>query len=110
VNQPTPAQGMAGGAWLDIVDVGLSGVWRTGKAAIPHIIAGGCNGAIMIAKHGVIAPRTPAPQHCVDIAGLTRPALPASVKRATSEFSVQVDSIQQLQEGEQRCRDAFPGF
>jgi len=58
--------------WNDMIDVNLSGVWRTCKAAIPHIKAGGNGGSIVItssdaglfayenishyvsAKHGVV--------------------------------------------------------
>ena len=72
VNQPAPAADMAEDVWLDIVDVDLSGVWRACKAAIPHLIAGGDGGAIVLtssaaglkgyaniahytaAKHGVV--------------------------------------------------------
>jgi len=59
-------------AWREMVDVNLSGVWRTTKVAIPHILAGGRGGAIILtssvaglksypnvahyvaAKHGVV--------------------------------------------------------
>ena len=72
VNQPTPAQDMDEEVWGDIVDVDLSGVWRTCKAAIPHLIAGRRGGSIVLtssaaglkgyaniahytaAKHGVV--------------------------------------------------------
>ncbi|MDV7088940.1 mycofactocin-coupled SDR family oxidoreductase [Rhodococcus opacus] len=58
--------------WTDMIDVNLSGVWRTCKAAIPHIRAGGRGGSIVMtsstgglkafgnvghyvaAKHGVV--------------------------------------------------------
>jgi SDR family mycofactocin-dependent oxidoreductase len=72
VNQPVPAKDMDSGVWADIVDVDLSGVWRTCKAAIPHLIAGGRGGSVVLtssaaglkgyaniahytaAKHGVV--------------------------------------------------------
>jgi (+)-trans-carveol dehydrogenase len=72
VNKPSPAQDMDEQVWLDVVDVNLSGVWRTCKAAIPHMIDGGRGGAIVLtssaaglkayaniahytaAKHGVV--------------------------------------------------------
>jgi (+)-trans-carveol dehydrogenase len=72
VNQPSPAQDMDSDVWLDIVDIDLSGVWRTCKAAIPHLIAGRDGGSIVLtssaaglkgyaniahytaAKHGVV--------------------------------------------------------
>jgi SDR family mycofactocin-dependent oxidoreductase len=59
-------------AWQDMIDVNLTGVWRTCKAAIPHLLAGNAGGAIVItssvaglkglanivhyasAKHGVV--------------------------------------------------------
>ncbi|HTF06894.1 MAG TPA: mycofactocin-coupled SDR family oxidoreductase, partial [Asanoa sp.] len=59
-------------AWREMVDVNLSGVWRTTKVAIPHILAGGRGGSIVLtssvaglksypnvahyvaAKHGVV--------------------------------------------------------
>lgn len=58
--------------WTDMIDVNLSGVWKTVKAAVPHIIAGGKGGSIILtssvgglkayphtghyiaAKHGVV--------------------------------------------------------
>ncbi len=58
--------------WTDMIDVNLSGVWKTVKAAVPHLIAGGKGGSIILtssvgglkayphtghyiaAKHGVV--------------------------------------------------------
>jgi SDR family mycofactocin-dependent oxidoreductase len=58
--------------WGQMIDINLSGVWRTAKAAIPHMIAGGRGGSIVLtssvaglrsyngvshyvsAKHGVV--------------------------------------------------------
>jgi SDR family mycofactocin-dependent oxidoreductase len=59
-------------SWQDTIDINLSGVWRTARAAIPHLIAGGRGGSIILtssvagltgtqnighyvsAKHGVV--------------------------------------------------------
>jgi SDR family mycofactocin-dependent oxidoreductase len=59
-------------AWQAVVDINLTGVWHTAKAAIPHLIAGGRGGSIILtssaaglqayqgvaqyvsAKHGVV--------------------------------------------------------
>jgi SDR family mycofactocin-dependent oxidoreductase len=59
-------------AWREMIDVNLSGVWRTTKVAIPHLLAGGRGGSITLtssvaglksypnvahyvaAKHGVV--------------------------------------------------------
>jgi (+)-trans-carveol dehydrogenase len=58
--------------WQDMIDVNLTGVWHSAKAAIPHVIAGGRGGSIVLtssvgglkayptvghyiaAKHGVV--------------------------------------------------------
>ena len=58
--------------WTDMIDVNLSGVWKTVKAAVPHLISGGGGGSIILtssvgglkayphtghyiaAKHGVV--------------------------------------------------------
>jgi (+)-trans-carveol dehydrogenase len=58
--------------WQDMIDVNLSGVWKTVKAAVPHILSGGNGGSVILtssvgglkayphtghyiaAKHGVV--------------------------------------------------------
>jgi SDR family mycofactocin-dependent oxidoreductase len=58
--------------WQDMIDVNLSGVWKTVKAAVPHLLSGGRGGSIILtssvgglkayphtghyiaAKHGVV--------------------------------------------------------
>ncbi|KZS68502.1 3-ketoacyl-ACP reductase [Mycobacterium kansasii] len=58
--------------WQEMIDVNLSGVWKTGKVGVPHLIAGGNGGSIVLtssvgglkayphcgnyvaAKHGVV--------------------------------------------------------
>jgi (+)-trans-carveol dehydrogenase len=34
--------------WQDMIDVNLSGVWKTVKAGVPHVIAGGRGGSIVL--------------------------------------------------------------
>ncbi len=71
-SSPYPAWEMEEDTWQTMVDINLSGVWRTAKAAIPHLIAGGRGGSIILtssaaglkayeniahyvsAKHGVV--------------------------------------------------------
>ncbi|GAA1868679.1 mycofactocin-coupled SDR family oxidoreductase [Pseudonocardia ailaonensis] len=68
----TPAWEMTEQQWLDVVDVNLSGQWRTAKAVLPHMIRQGDGGSLVLissmqglqagwnsvhyssAKHGVI--------------------------------------------------------
>jgi len=45
---PTLSEELSEEAWSDMLDVNLSGVWRTCKAAIPHIKAAGRGGSIII--------------------------------------------------------------
>jgi (+)-trans-carveol dehydrogenase len=42
------ADELAEQTWQDMIDTNLTGVWHTTKAAIPHLIAGGRGGAIVI--------------------------------------------------------------
>ena len=69
---PHLAAELAEDTWRDMVDINLTGVWHTAKAAIPHLSAGGRGGSIVLtssaaglmaypniahyvsAKHGVV--------------------------------------------------------
>jgi SDR family mycofactocin-dependent oxidoreductase len=42
------AQDLPEEIWNDMIDINLSGVWRTAKVAIPHLLAGGRGGAIVL--------------------------------------------------------------
>jgi (+)-trans-carveol dehydrogenase len=72
ISSMSPADTMSEQQWQDMIDINLTGVWHTAKAAIPHIRAGGRGGAIVMtssvagltampniahyvaAKHGVV--------------------------------------------------------
>jgi (+)-trans-carveol dehydrogenase len=67
-----PVETMAASSWHDTIDINLTGLWHTARAAVPHLIAGGRGGSIVLtssvaglqsmpgmsgyvsAKHGVI--------------------------------------------------------
>lgn len=67
-----PAMEMSEETWQDMIDINLTGVWNTVRATVPHLIAGGRGGSIVItssalgikgkrntvhytsAKHGVV--------------------------------------------------------
>jgi (+)-trans-carveol dehydrogenase len=67
-----PVESMAAGNWKDTIDINLTGLWHTARAAVPHLIAGGRGGSIVLtssvggmhalpnmshyvsAKHGVV--------------------------------------------------------
>ena len=46
--EATPPADIADEVWSDMLDVNLSGVWRSAKVAIPHIKAGGRGGCIVL--------------------------------------------------------------
>jgi (+)-trans-carveol dehydrogenase len=50
---PGPAASTADADWQAVIDTNLSGVFYTVKAAIPHIIAGGRGGAIVITSSSI---------------------------------------------------------
>jgi (+)-trans-carveol dehydrogenase len=43
-----PATELSEQSWNDMLDVNLTGAWHTVKAAVPHLIAGGRGGAVII--------------------------------------------------------------
>jgi (+)-trans-carveol dehydrogenase len=47
-----PAVDLSNHEWRDIIDVNLTGVWYSVKAAIPHLIAGHRGGSIVITSSG----------------------------------------------------------
>ncbi|MCE0767164.1 mycofactocin-coupled SDR family oxidoreductase [Pseudonocardia kujensis] len=67
-----PALELTDAAWREMIDINLTGVWNTCRAALPHLVAGGRGGSIVItsstaglkgtpntvhytaAKHGVV--------------------------------------------------------
>ncbi|MCE3554022.1 mycofactocin-coupled SDR family oxidoreductase [Pseudonocardia sp. RS11V-5] len=67
-----PALELTDSAWREMIDINLTGVWNTCRAALPHLVAGGRGGSIVItsstaglkgtpntvhytaAKHGVV--------------------------------------------------------
>jgi len=69
---PTQSQDMAENTWQTMIDINLTGVWHTTKAATPHLIEGGRGGSMILtsstmglksnqniahyasAKHGVV--------------------------------------------------------
>jgi (+)-trans-carveol dehydrogenase/(-)-trans-carveol dehydrogenase len=45
---PSPAWEMDESTWQTMIDINLTGVWHTAKAAIPHLIEGGRGGSIIL--------------------------------------------------------------
>ncbi|HUA28179.1 MAG TPA: mycofactocin-coupled SDR family oxidoreductase [Streptosporangiaceae bacterium] len=63
-------------SWRDMIDINLTGVWHTAKAAVPHLLAGGRGGSIVLTSSAVVMKGTPNHAHYVSakhgIVGLTR--------------------------------------
>jgi (+)-trans-carveol dehydrogenase len=48
------ADALEDASWQDMIDINLTGVWHTAKAAVPHLIAGGRGGSIVLTSSGVV--------------------------------------------------------
>ncbi|MFD1815617.1 mycofactocin-coupled SDR family oxidoreductase [Rhodococcus gannanensis] len=48
ISVPAPTLEMSEETWSTIIDVNLTGVWKTVTAAVPHIVAGGRGGSVVI--------------------------------------------------------------
>jgi (+)-trans-carveol dehydrogenase len=70
------ADSLDAASWRDMIDINLTGVWHTAKAAVPHLIAGGRGGSIIVTSSGVVMKGTPNCAHYVatkhGIVGLAR--------------------------------------
>ena len=51
-----PVESMAAGNWKDTIDINLTGLFNTARAAVPHLIAGGRGGSIVLTT-GIAAAR-----------------------------------------------------
>jgi NAD(P)-dependent dehydrogenase (short-subunit alcohol dehydrogenase family) len=70
------ADALSDASWQDMIDINLTGVWHTAKAAVPHLIAGGRGGSIVLTSSGVVMKGIPNFAHYVSakhgVVGLTR--------------------------------------
>src|SRR3712207_496413 len=48
ISTPAASLEMDEATWQTMIDVNLTGVWKTLKAAVPHIIAGGRGGSVVL--------------------------------------------------------------
>jgi (+)-trans-carveol dehydrogenase len=79
-------------SWQDMIDINLTGVWHTAKAAIPHLIAGGRGGSMILTSSGVVMKGTPNFAHYVSakhgIVGLMR-----TLALELAPHSIRVNSV-----------------
>jgi SDR family mycofactocin-dependent oxidoreductase len=87
-----PAAELTEDAWAQMIDINLSGVWRACKAAIPHLIAGGKGGSIIITSSAAGLQAAPNVAHYVSakhgLVGLMR-----SLALELGPHSIRVNSI-----------------
>jgi SDR family mycofactocin-dependent oxidoreductase len=48
ISTPAPTLTMAEQVWQDTIDINLTGVWKTARVTVPHIIRGGRGGSVII--------------------------------------------------------------
>ena len=48
ISAPAPTLDMSEEVWQTMIDINLTGVWKTVKASVPHVIAGGRGGSVVI--------------------------------------------------------------
>ncbi|MFV2217093.1 SDR family NAD(P)-dependent oxidoreductase, partial [Actinomadura sp. LOL_016] len=48
ISSPAPTLEMSDDTWQDMIDINLTGVWKSLKASVPHIVAGGRGGSVVI--------------------------------------------------------------
>lgn len=68
---PAPALTMTEQAWQDLIDINLTGVWKTLKATVPHLMNGACGGAVVITSSPPGGAGAPVTHYDAAKAGLT---------------------------------------
>jgi SDR family mycofactocin-dependent oxidoreductase len=48
ISSPAPTLEMSEETWQDMIDINLTGVWKSLKVSVPHIVAGGRGGSVVI--------------------------------------------------------------
>ncbi|MGI5219531.1 mycofactocin-coupled SDR family oxidoreductase [Nocardia sp. CA-290969] len=48
ISSPAPTLGMSEDTWQEMIDINLTGVWKSLKASVPHIIESGHGGSVVI--------------------------------------------------------------
>jgi SDR family mycofactocin-dependent oxidoreductase len=48
ISTPAPTLSMDERTWQETIDINLTGVWKTCRATVPHIIAGGRGGSVIV--------------------------------------------------------------
>ena len=99
-SQPYQAWDLAESTWQDMIDINLTGVWHTAKAAVPHLKAGGRGGAIVLTSsaaglkgYGHIAHYVSAKHGVVGLMRTLAVELAPDLIRVNSIHPTQVDTV-----------------
>ncbi|MFW6090355.1 MAG: mycofactocin-coupled SDR family oxidoreductase [Actinomycetota bacterium] len=91
-----PADELAEDHWRQMIDINLTGVWHTVKAAIPHLKAGGRGGSIVLTSSAAGLMAYPNVAHYVSakhgVVGLMR-----TLALELAEYNIRVNSIHPTQ-------------
>jgi (+)-trans-carveol dehydrogenase len=79
-------------AWRDVIDVNLTGSWLTCKAAVPHLIAGGRGGAIVLTSLAASHKPRPGQSHYV-AAGHAVAGLAKTLAQELAEHGIRVNAL-----------------
>ncbi|WP_326794454.1 mycofactocin-coupled SDR family oxidoreductase [Streptomyces sp. NBC_01808] len=52
ISSPAPTLEMSEQVWQEMIDVNLTGVWKTLKVSVPHVVRGGRGGAVVLTSSG----------------------------------------------------------
>ena len=91
---PIPGEShlITGQGWQETIDINLTGVWHACKAAVPHIIAGGRGGAIVLTSSSLAQRAQPGMSHYIaaktGVVGLMR-----ALAHELGPHSIRVNSI-----------------
>ncbi|WP_236796037.1 mycofactocin-coupled SDR family oxidoreductase [Amycolatopsis sp. GM8] len=106
---PAPAHEISTASWTQMIDINLTGVWHTIKAGLPHMLAGGRGGSIVIISSAAGLKGYPGIAHYVSakhgLVGLMRSLaneLGPSGVRVNSIHPTQVDTPMIQNEGTYR--------
>lgn len=64
---PVPSDGhsITPDAWQEVIDINLTGVWHTCRAAVPHLLAGGRGGAMVLTSSSLAQRAQPNMSHYI---------------------------------------------
>ena len=78
--------------WAEMIDINLTGVWKTVKAAVPHLVAGGRGGSIVLVSSAAGLKGVPHMSHYVSakhaLVGLSR-----GLAHELGGYNIRVNSI-----------------